>query len=152
MKENNNRVMIRPMTEEDLLQVETIEQESFSLPWSFDAFKSTLDREDTLYLVAAEEDMIIGYCGMYISFDEGEVPNVAVKRSYRGRGVGEVMMSELLVRAEARGVSSVFLEVRKSNEAARRLYEKLGFESAGIRKNFYEFPKEDAVIMWKQCQ
>ena len=150
MKENNSRVMIRPMTEEDLLQVETIEQESFSLPWSFDAFKSTLDREDTLYLVAVEEDVIVGYCGMYISFDEGEIPNVAVKKEFRSRGVGEVMMNELLSRAGERGVCSAFLEVRKSNEAAKRLYEKLGFQVAGIRKNFYEFPKEDAVIMWKQ--
>ena len=150
MKENKNRVTIRPMTEEDLLQVETIEQESFSLPWSFDAFKSTLDREDTLYLVAVEEDVIVGYCGMYISFDEGEIPNVAVKKEFRSRGVGEVMMNELLSRAGERGVCSAFLEVRKSNEAAKRLYEKLGFQVAGIRKNFYEFPKEDAVIMWKQ--
>jgi ribosomal-protein-alanine N-acetyltransferase len=150
MKENNNRVMIRPMTEEDLLQVETIEQESFSLPWSFDAFKSTLDREDTLYLVAEEESVILGYCGMYISFDEGEIPNVAVKKEFRSRGIGEAMMNELLSRAGERGVCSAFLEVRKSNEAAKRLYEKLGFEEAGIRKNFYEFPKEDAVIMWKR--
>ena len=150
MKENNSRVMIRPMTEEDLLQVETIEQESFSLPWSFDAFKSTLDREDTLYLVAEEESVILGYCGMYISFDEGEIPNVAVKKEFRSRGIGEVMMNELLSRAGERGVCSAFLEVRKSNEAAKRLYEKLGFQVAGIRKNFYEFPKEDAVIMWKR--
>lgn len=150
MKENKNRVTIRPMTEEDLLQVETIEQESFSLPWSFDAFKSTLDREDTLYLVAEEESVILGYCGMYISFDEGEIPNVAVKKEFRSQGIGEVMMNELLSRAGERGVCSAFLEVRKSNEAAKRLYEKLGFEEAGIRKNFYEFPKEDAVIMWKR--
>ena len=150
MKENNSRVMIRPMTEEDLLQVETIEQESFSLPWSFDAFKSTLNREDTLYLVAEEESVILGYCGMYISFDEGEIPNVAVKKEFRSQGIGEVMMNELLSRAGERGVCSAFLEVRKSNEAAKRLYEKLGFEEAGIRKNFYEFPKEDAVIMWKR--
>ena len=60
------------------------------------------------------------------------------------------MMNELLSRAGERGVCSAFLEVRKSNEAAKRLYEKLGFEEAGIRKNFYEFPKEDAVIMWKR--
>lgn len=150
MKENKNRVTIRPMTEEDLLQVETIEQESFSLPWSFDAFKSTLNREDTLYLVAEEESVILGYCGMYISFDEGEIPNVAVKKEFRSQGIGEVMMNELLSRAGERGVCSAFLEVRKSNEAAKRLYEKLGFEEAGIRKNFYEFPKEDAVIMWKR--
>ena len=147
-----SRMLIRPMTEEDLVQVETIEQESFSVPWSFDAFKSTLAREDTLYLVAVEDETIVGYCGMYISFDEGEIPNVAVKECFRSRGIGEKMLSSLLSRAGERGVCSVFLEVRKSNEAAMRLYEKAGFEKAGIRKNFYEFPKEDAVIMWKRKQ
>ena len=150
MKENNNRVKIRPMTEEDLVQVETIEQESFSMPWSFDAFKSTLIREDTLYLVASDEDAVLGYCGMYISFDEGEIPNLAVRSDCRNCGIGEIMLKELLAMAETKGVASVFLEVRKSNGSARRLYEKLGFEVAGIRKNFYEFPREDAVIMWKK--
>ena len=152
MKEKYNRMMIRPMTEEDLLQVETIEQESFSMPWSFDAFKSTLAQKDTLYLVACEEMQIIGYCGMYISFDEGEIPNVAVRSDFRNRGIGEVMLKELLLQAQERGVASVFLELRKSNEAAKCLYEKLGFETAGIRKNFYEQPVEDAVIMWKRQQ
>lgn len=72
MHETTDRVIVRPMTEEDLPQVETIEQESFSMPWSLDAFRSTIAREDTIYMVACEEDEIVGYCGMYVSFDEGE--------------------------------------------------------------------------------
>ena len=74
MHETTDRVIVRPMTEEDLPQVETIEQESFSMPWSLDAFRSTIAREDTIYIVACEEDEIVGYCGMYVSFDEGEIP------------------------------------------------------------------------------
>ena len=150
MHEKNSRVAIRPMTEEDLPQVETIEQESFSMPWSLDAFRSTILREDTIYLAACREKEILGYCGMYVSFDEGEIPNVAVKVACRNQGIGESMLTVLLERAANSGVTSVFLEVRESNQAARRLYEKLGFEEAGIRKNFYEKPRENAVIMWKK--
>ena len=89
MHETTDRVIVRPMTEEDLPQVETIEQESFSMPWSLDAFRSTIAREDTIYMVACEEDEIVGYCGMYVSFDEGEIPNVAVhRRKDAGRFAG----------------------------------------------------------------
>ena len=96
MHETTDRVIVRPMTEEDLPQVETIEQESFSMPWSLDAFRSTIAREDTIYMVACEEDEIVGYCGMYVSFDEGEIPNVAVKSTSRNRGTGEKMLAVLL--------------------------------------------------------
>ena len=150
MKEKYNGALVRPMTEEDLLQVETIERECFSMPWSFDAFKSTISREDTLYLVISHEEQILGYCGMYISFDEGEIPNVAVRSDCRNLGLGEVMLRELLVKGQERGVVSVFLEVRKSNGSAQRLYEKLGFEVAGVRKNFYEIEPEERRERLKQ--
>lgn len=150
MPKEINGTVIRLMTEEDLAQVETIERENFSVPWSFDAFKESMNREDTIYLVACREAEIAGYCGMYMCLDEGEIPNVAVRDRDRCRGIGEQMLLELLSLAEERGVSSVFLEVRVSNGPARRLYERLGFEEAGIRKNFYEKPREDAVIMWKK--
>ena len=150
MHELDSRVIIRPMTEEDLPQVETIEQESFSMPWSLDAFRSTIRREDTIYLTACRDGEILGYCGMYVSFDGGEIPNVAVHSACRNQGIGEKMLGALLERASDRGVTSVFLEVRESNGAARRLYEKLGFEEAGVRKNFYEKPRENAVILWKK--
>lgn len=143
-------ITIRLMTEEDLEQVETIEREAFSEPWSFDAFKSSMEQKHTIYLVACMGRTVAGYCGIYISLDEGEIPNVAVKSSMRNRGIGERMLADLLCRAEKKGVSSVFLEVRESNAPARRLYEKLGFEAVGIRKNFYEKPAENAVIMWKK--
>lgn len=146
----SEEITIRPMTEEDLEQVETIERESFSVPWSFDAFKSAMALPHTIYLVACAGREILGYCGMYISLDEGEIPNVAVRPDARNRRVGERMLSELLRRGADRGVASVFLEVRAGNEPARKLYARLGFEAAGVRKNFYEKPVEDAVIMWKK--
>lgn len=143
-------LQIRPMNEEDLEQVETIERESFSVPWSFDAFKSALQQDYTIYLVACSGETIVGYCGMYVSLDEGEIPNVAVRREYRGGGIGARMLEALLAEAQKRKVASVFLEVRAGNEPAQALYRKLGFEAAGIRKRFYENPTEDAVIMWKK--
>ena len=143
-------LQIRPMNEEDLEQVETIERESFSVPWSFDAFKSALQQDYTIYLVACSGETIVGYCGMYVSLDEGEIPNVAVRREYRRGGIGARMLEALLAEAQKRKVASVFLEVRAGNEPAQALYRKLGFEAAGIRKRFYENPMEDAVIMWKK--
>ena len=120
------------------------------MPWSFDACKRALQQDYTIYLVACSGETIVGYCGMYVSLDEGEIPNVAVRREYRRGGIGARMLEALLAEAQKRKVASVFLEVRAGNEPAQALYRKLGFEAAGIRKRFYENPTEDAVIMWKK--
>ena len=76
--------------------------------------------------------------------------NVSVSREYRGRGIAYEMLSKLLLRGSAIGCDDFTLEVRKGNEAARKLYEKLGFVSEGARPNFYDAPKEDAIIYWKR--
>ena len=91
---------------------------------------------------------MIGYCGLLRSFDEADVMNVAVAPDFRNRGVGRRMLQELMRRGTGRGIRRYTLEVRQSNDAAIHLYEKLGFASVGIRKNFYEKPTEAAVIMW----
>ena len=141
---------IRRMSLEDIPQVERIERETFSVPWSVEAFRSSLCQKDTIYLVAEQAGEVCGYCGLYVSLDEGEIPNVAVDRRFRRRGIARAMLGELLRQGEARGVSSFFLEVRQGNAAALGLYEGLGFEAVGVRKNFYEKPREHAVIMWKK--
>lgn len=139
---------VRPMAEADLDAVSAIERETFSQPWSRDGFWSALRRKDTLYVTALLDGETAGYCGLWISFDEAEITNVAVAAGARRRGAAEAMLAELMRLARERGVSRFTLEVRKSNTAARRLYEKLGFEAAGVRPRFYEKPVEDAVIMW----
>lgn len=143
-------IEIRFMQQEDLDTVAQIEQETFSMPWSKAGFASSLGRADTLYLSAFSDGELAGYCGLLQVLDEGEITNVAVKKSFRGQKIASRLMEELLKKGSRRGITFFVLEVRKSNHAAIRLYEKTGFSKAGIRKNFYEKPIEDAVIMSKQ--
>ena len=141
---------IRPMEAKDLKQVTAIERETFSVPWSEKAFADSMDLHYTLYLVEeTPEGRIAGYCGLYQVFSEGEITNVAVAFAQRRQGVDGTMLTRLLEQGKQMGIESFFLEVRQSNLAARRLYEKLGFSGNGTRKNFYEKTREDAVIMWK---
>jgi ribosomal-protein-alanine N-acetyltransferase len=98
--------------------------------------------------VAYLQEALAGYCGLWGVAGEGQIYNVAVAEEYRNRKIGESLMKELLDRGRRAGLHAFTLEVRKSNVYALRLYEKLGFQTAGIRKNFYELPTEDAVIMW----
>lgn len=143
-------IQIRLMRQEDLDSVAQIEQETFSMPWSREGFASSLGRKGTLYLSAFSDGELAGYCGLLQVLDEGEITNVAVKKCFRGQKIASMLMAELLKKGSDRGITFFVLEVRKSNKYAIRLYEKAGFLQAGIRKNFYEKPIEDAVIMCKQ--
>ena len=103
--------------------------------------------EQTVFLVAEEDGEIRGYIGMYVSIDEGEITNVAVDPGWRCRGIGETMLRHMLQEAQKRAIAKIVLEVRASNQSAIRLYEKNGFRMLGVRKGFYEMPREDAYIM-----
>jgi len=138
---------IRKMTKEDLSEVVRIEESIFGLPWSYDSFLSAIEREDNVYLVATEGQKIMGYVGMYVLFGEGEIVNVAVAEEYRRRGVARALMEELFAYKEERSLERLILEVRLSNLPAKHLYDSLGFSEIGIRKDFYEAPREDAYIM-----
>ena len=140
-------MQVRPMTRKDCEQVAAIEAVSFSVPWSLSAFTETLQKENFRYYVAEENGEILGYCGFLFVLDEAEIPNVCVKESARRRGVGRKMMETLIKEAANLGMCRLLLEVRESNVGARALYESLGFCEDGIRKNFYEKPTEDAVLM-----
>ncbi len=141
-------MLIRDMKEEDLDQVLNIEQETFSDPWSYDDFASSFRDENNRYLVAEVDGIIAGYCGYWGIAGEGNIYNVAVKKEFRRQKLGLFMLSSLISQAKGRGITALTLEVRQSNEAARRLYQQLGFVDAGIRRDFYTKPNEDAVIMW----
>lgn len=142
-------MQIRPMKTEDCEQVAAIEAVSFSMPWSLRAFTETLEKSNFRYFVAEEAGEILGYCGFLYVLDEAEIPNVCVKASARQMGIGRRMMTVLIEEAKKLGMAMLYLEVRESNVAARRLYSSLGFEENGIRKNFYEQPVEHAVLMSK---
>lgn len=139
-------MLIRKMTLEDIHAVAEIETKCFSLPWSEKSFEDSINREDTIFLVC-EDEVITGYIGMYLSFDEASITNVAVSPEFRKKGYGEQLVAHAKEAAKAANTECIFLEVRVSNEPAISLYKKQGFEELGIRKKFYEHPVEDAIIM-----
>lgn len=143
-------IKIRKMVPEDVPAVAALERECFSEPWSENAYLSTLANENAEYLVAeTESGEVAGICGLLDILGEGDISNVAVAEPFRRQKIAERMLAELLERGKERGITAFTLEVRVSNEAAIRLYEKFGFVSEGRRKNFYEKPREDALILWK---
>jgi len=143
-------LQIKPLTEEYVDQVCVLEEEAFSMPWHRESFLKMILNKDACYLVGLMEEEVVASCGLRNIVGDGEITNVVTKSSARGRGIGERMLLKLLEEGTAMGVEAFTLEVRKSNDAAIHLYEKLGFVTEGVRKNFYEDPTEDALIMWKR--
>lgn len=141
-------MVIRKMTEQDLEAVCEIENKIFSMPWSKKDFETSLVNGDNIYLVVLIEKEIVAYCGLWGVLGEGQINNVAVKEQYRNQKIGYKMLSELIDMGKKNRLKQFTLEVRKSNHFAIRLYEQLGFYCEGIRKGFYDTPKEDALIMW----
>lgn len=139
-------MLVRSMKLDDIQAVADIEKQCFSQPWSEKSFEDSISREDTIFLVC-EEEVITGYIGMYLSFDEASITNVAVSPAFRKKGCGEHLVAAAKKAAKEANAETIFLEVRVSNEPAISLYKKMGFESLGIRKKFYEHPVEDAYIM-----
>ena len=144
--------MIRRMEKRDLPQVEAIEISLFSDAWSEQGFEDTLNSPYVISLVAIDEaeDTILGYIIMYVSFEEGEISNVAVAKSAQNRGIGSALMQAILEKGLEESVTRFILEVRVSNTPAIALYKKFGFTEIGIRRDFYEKPREDALIMVRE--
>lgn len=143
-------IQIVPMTKDHVDSIIEIEQMSFSIPWTKEAFEmeATMNKCAT-YIVAMIGDRVAGYGGFWMIIDEAHITNIAVHPDYRGRGVGNAVMKGLIEAAKKRGASSMTLEVRESNEVALNLYHKFGFRAYGRRKGYYQDNGEDAIIMWK---
>jgi ribosomal-protein-alanine N-acetyltransferase len=136
------------MTLRDVDAVAEIDRESFAVPWSRDAFvREVTENRCARYLVAREDGAAVAYGGMWLVMDEGHVTNIAVKRSARGRGVGEALARALMQLAADTGIRYMTLECRRSNLAAQSLYRKLGFQEVGLRKRYYADNGEDALVM-----
>jgi len=140
---------IRKMRSADLPQVMLIELSTFTMPWSESTFRGLLRRRDSELLVADIHGEIAGYAVFWAVMDQGELGNVAVDESYRGKGIGTKLIQAVLTSAKERGVHEVFLEVRCSNAGAQDLYKTFGFSEVGRRKNYYLEPLEDALVMKK---
>lgn len=143
-------MLIRDMADTDVDEVYEIEKEIFSEPWTKSSFLDSISDPSNHYLVAIVDGRVVGYCGYWGVAGEGYIYNVAVRTSHMRRGIGLMMLEELITQAVRRGITSMTLEVRKSNVAAISLYKKLGFTEAGVRKDSYTKPIEDAIIMWRR--
>ncbi|KML04139.1 ribosomal protein S18-alanine N-acetyltransferase [Rossellomorea marisflavi] len=140
---------IRFMTVDDVDAVMEIEEQSFTVPWSREAFISEMEENHlSMYIVIEDEGQIAGYCGVWIVVDEAHITNVAVLPSHRGKGYGELLMRKIMEMAIESGARVMTLEARVSNVSAQSLYRKLGFQDGGIRKRYYSDNQEDALVMW----
>ena len=141
-------ITISDAAAEDLAGIENIERQCFSVPWTKEQLAAYLKNEHHELIAAKTADgTITGYVGMMYVLDEGYIANVAVSPEHRRQGIGSLLIAQLLRTADKLGLSFVSLEVRESNAPAIALYEKCGFSRAGLRKNYYEKPRENAIIM-----
>ena len=137
-----------PMTSEHLDQVAEIERLCFSDPWSRRMLSEHLENESAATIVAQGTDgTVLGYAGLLVVLDEGYITNVAVRPEYRRQGIASELLEVFRRFGEGNHMAFLTLEVRASNTAARALYQKHGYAEVGCRKNYYEHPKEDAIIM-----
>lgn len=149
-RERKEQVHIRLMERGDVECISRLEEETFSMPWSRDAFLEMIEKDDARYYVAQRNGKVVGGCGVLMIAGEGNITNVVVAEQERNQGIGTKMLQYLIEDGYRNGLNAFTLEVRVSNAAAIHVYEKLGFFSEGIRPNFYEKPTEDAMILWKR--
>ncbi len=140
------------MTPSDVPEVARIETTAFSTPWSEATFRSLLERSAVELWVAEWGDQLAAYAILWTVLDEGELANIAVRSDLRGRGIGSGLLSRMLEVAEDSGVRSLYLEVRESNALAREMYARRGFHEIGVRKAYYEGPREDARVLKKSLE
>jgi len=144
-----NEVNIRKMETDDVEQVIQVEEASFTQPWTPDIFyQETEKNKQAHYFVLEADSKIIGYVGAWIVLDEAQITNIVVLQAYRGLKLGEKLFRFILEYAKTMGVRLLSLEVRQTNLTAQRLYQKLGLQMGGIRKNYYTDNQEDAIVMW----
>lgn len=140
-------ITVEPAVEADVAAITKLEAVAFSDPWSSASFVSVLAEPAAYMAVARAEGDLVGYVVAWFAADEGEIANLAVREPTRRRGIGAALLDGALAEGLRRGARTMYLEVRESNEAAKRLYASRGFEEIGRRKRYYRRPAEDAVVL-----
>lgn len=133
--------------EHHLPAILALENLCFSVPWSEKSFVSEINSRDAHFSVAELNGTLVGFCILHRLCDEGEIFNVAVLPEKRRQGIGAALIEDAFFAAKRMKIKRIFLEVRKSNESAQILYRNNGFSICGTRKDYYDDPKEDAVLM-----
>jgi [ribosomal protein S18]-alanine N-acetyltransferase len=146
-------VLVRHMAEDDIQAVMDIDQASFSLPWSVRSYRYDLLENKAARMwvaethVDGEETVLVGMLVLWIILDEAHIGTIAVHPSFRRQGIGRKMLERALGETGNYGVSSAMLEVRRSNQAAQRMYADMGFKIVGVRRRYYNDNGEDALLM-----
>ena len=146
-------ITISPAGDRDLPAIVAIERRAFSDPWSARSFREALDHPAVFFACARREptesggEEVAGYVVAWFVADEGEIANLAVDPAGWGSGVGRALLDAALAEGERRGAAAVYLEVRDSNDRARRLYRSREFEEVGRRRDYYQRPVEDAIVL-----
>ena len=136
-----------PMDKSHIKEIAQIEKECFSEPWSEASFEEELYNPLCSIIVAQRPDgAVLGYAGLHAIMDEGYIDNVAVREDYRGQGIADDLLGAFIRFGQA-NLAFLTLEVRPSNAPAIQLYYKHGFVQVGRRKDYYQHPREDAIIM-----
>ncbi len=143
-------IKVERMKLKHIEQVYAIEKDSFSIPWTREDFRKEVEEnERAIYVVAVEGVKVLGYGGMWHIVNEGHITNVAVKEECRKKGIGSMILEELIKISIENEMIGITLEVRVGNSDAMKLYSKYGFKVEGYRKNYYSDTREDAIVMWK---
>ena len=145
-------VNVRLMDENDIDEVVDISNLSFSSPWHRSSYEQELSNSLARYFVATLDGKIVGFVGTWIIVDESHITNVAVHPDYRGLKIGSKLIEALIDYCDNQKCIAYTLEVRAGNKSAISLYEKFGFKVDGIRKEYYQDNKEDALLMWRRIQ
>jgi ribosomal-protein-alanine N-acetyltransferase len=147
-----NKVRIIPMAESHIKAVCTLSQSSFSVPWSEQSMRDELENQNALSLVAEMDEEVVGFLNAHFLLDEADLNLIAVKAECRKQGIGSMLFSQLILKLKEKQIRTIMLEVRESNATAISFYRSFGFSEVGRRKNYYQKPQEDALLLQKQLE
>lgn len=143
-------ITVRAMTKADVKSVYAIEVLSFRTPWSLRSLMSELKNSVAHYTVLEKDGEIIGYCGMWVLFEEAHITNIAIHPEHRGNGFGKQLLHGAMRVAASFGAEMMTLEVRETNTVAQRMYDEMDFSQQGRRKRYYTDTGEDALLLWNR--
>lgn len=139
--------IFRKGTEADIKQIAELEAKIFSVAWTEKSVMETFEQTQAFITVAEVDGRLAGYCIIYYVMDEAEIARIAIGEDVRRQGIGKGLLDYTCECCKERQIERLLLDVREGNEGARAFYQKYGFQTDGIRKNFYDLPKENAVLM-----
>jgi [ribosomal protein S18]-alanine N-acetyltransferase len=150
MDDHLRRLHIVKMQAKHIEDLAEIEKLCFSKPWSYESLAEELSNPLAVFFVAELNGKTVAYAGMHHIIDEGYITNIAVHPNFRGRGLASALVRVLDAYAGDNGLAMLTLEVRRSNTTAIGIYRNAGFDEEGVRRGFYDTPKEDGLIMTKR--